>query len=332
MPTPSLLPIQNRDQKAALLHPASPRSDPYGSSKPLIASFQSVSRSFGGRRVLDDVSFNLYAGEIVALLGPNGAGKTTSIRALLGLIGTTTGCVSVFGHAAGSRPARERTGALLQVGTSGVPEHLRVDEHLDLFRSYYPRPLPVPEIIEIARLKGLEKRPFGKLSGGEKQRLLFALAICGNPDLLFLDEPTVGMDVETRRSMWQHVRRFAATGKTILLTTHYLEEADALADRIVVLKHGRVIAEGTPAEIKALSGKRTIRCRTSLDRETLLRLNTVLSVTVDGDRTSISASAPEATVRELMKLDRNLTDLELTNVALEDAFVSMTRHSDPLDS
>jgi ABC-2 type transport system ATP-binding protein len=296
--------------------------------KALIASFKSVSRAMDGRLALDDLSFDLYAGEIVALLGPNGAGKTTSIRILLGLSGVSAGEVSLFGHRAGSRTARERTGALLQVGEASVPENLRIDEHIDLFRSYYPRPLPMSEILEIAGLTGLEKRRFGKLSGGEQQRLLFALAICGNPDLLFLDEPTVSMDVETRRSMWQQIRRFAAEGKTILLTTHYLEEADALADRIVVLKRGKKIAEGTPENIKAISGKRTISCHTTLSAERLRRVEAVVSVFADGHRTLIATSAPEATVRELMALDPDLTDLELTAAALEDAFVLLTEHDE----
>lgn len=302
----------------------------YLDRRPLIASFKSVSRAIDGRLALDNLSFDLYAGEIVALLGPNGAGKTTSIRILLGLSGVTAGEVSLFGHKAGSRLARERTGALLQVGEASVPENLRIEEHIDLFRSYYPHPLARSEILDIAGLKGLETRRFGKLSGGEQQRLLFALAICGNPDLLFLDEPTVSMDVETRRSMWQQIRRFAAAGKTILLTTHYLEEADALADRIVVLKSGRKIAEGTPAEIKAINGNRTISCKTTLAKERLVCLDSVLSVLVDGPKTLISTSAPEATVRELMALDPDLTDLELTVAALEDAFVSLTeRHKTP---
>jgi ABC-2 type transport system ATP-binding protein len=329
----SSIPIQrttdaNKNTSLSVLTRAGSRTD----NRQLVASFKSVSRSFGGNLALDGVSFKLYAGEIVALLGPNGAGKTTSIRILLGLTSVTSGYVSLFGHEAGSRAARERIGALLQVGTSSVPERLRVDEHIDLFSSYYPRPRPAREVIEQAGLKGLEKRQFGKLSGGEKQRLLFALAICGNPDLLFLDEPTVSMDVEARRSMWQQIRRFASEGKTVFLTTHYLEEADELADHIIVLKGGKVIAEGTPAEVKSINGNRVIRCRTSLAREALLHIDSVQSVLVETDKTLISTSAPEATVRELMMLDPNLTDLELTNVALEDAFVLLTERSSNLDA
>ncbi len=200
-------------------------------------------------------------------------------------------------------------------------------EHIDLFRSYYSNPLTPNEIIEMAGLGGLEKRQFGKLSGGEKQRLLFALAICGNPDLLFLDEPTVGMDVEARRLMWRQIRRFAAAGKTVLLTTHYLEEADELADRIVLLKDGKIIAEGSPEEIKIATGKRLIRCRTSLSHADLLAIESVESVLAEGDRMVVVSPSPEVVIRTLLTLDPNLADLQTTDIALEDAFVSLTRHS-----
>ncbi len=169
---------------------------------------------------------------------------------------------------------------MLQVAR--ILETLRVREHLDLFRSYYPNPLPVADILRIAQLQGLEDRPFSQLSGGQKQRVLFALALCGNPDLIFLDEPTVGLDIESRRALWQQIRTLAAQGKTILFTTHYLEEADALANRIIVINKGRVISEGTPADIKRVGGARTIRCRTRLSIEFLETLPTVTSVQLHG--------------------------------------------------
>ena len=142
-----------------------------------------------------------------------------------------------------------RRGALLQVAK--VPETIKVREHIELFSSYYPHPLPFAEVVEAAGLAGIENRLFGDLSGGQKQRVLFALAICGNPDLLFLDEPTVGLDVEARRALWTRIRAFVARGGSVLLTTHYIEEADALANRVVVIQKGRIVAEGTPSEIKA---------------------------------------------------------------------------------
>src|SRR5207244_263125 len=157
---------------------------------------------------------------------------------------------------------RTRTGAMLQVGR--VPETLRVREHLDLFSSYYPSPMPRAKVVAAAGLTGIESRKFGELSGGQKQRVLFALAICGNPSLLILDEPTVGLDVESRRAMWEQIRRFQQRGTAILLTTHYLAEADALADRIVVIDKGKVIADGTPDAIKQRGAGKRVRCTTRL--------------------------------------------------------------------
>src|SRR5438309_7119879 len=171
-------------------------------------------------------------------------------RMMLGWIGPTEGCARVFGMDPRNAAGRVRIGAMLQVAR--IPETLRVREHIDLSRSYYPFPLPVSEVVRIAQLGGIEDRLFSQLSGGQKQRVLFGLALCGDPDLVFLDEPTVGMDIEARRGLWQQIRSLADCGKTVLLTTHYLEEADALAHRIVVLNKGKIVSEGTPAEIKSM--------------------------------------------------------------------------------
>ncbi len=212
------------------------------------AALNSVTKKYGSECALDAIDLSLSRGQLLALLGPNGAGKTTAVKLMLGLLRPDAGSVRVFGCDPREAQHRQRTGAMLQVAR--VPETLRVREHIDLFSSYYPHPLPIAEIVSAAGLQGIENRLFGTLSGGQKQRVLFALAICGDPDLLFLDEPTVGLDVHARRTMWAQIRALLSRGKTILLTTHYLEEADALADRIVVINHGRVIANGTPAEIK----------------------------------------------------------------------------------
>src|ERR1700728_2538481 len=168
-----------------------------------VARLQSVTKRYGQTTALDDFSLELRAGEVVALLGPNAAGKTTAVRLLLGLISPDSGTVRVLGRDPRDADARTRIGAMLQV--SRVPEMLRVREHIDLFRTYYPDPLPVAEVIRIARLEGIADQMFGKLSGGQKQRALFGLALCGNPDLIFLDEPTVGMDIESRRALWDQV-------------------------------------------------------------------------------------------------------------------------------
>jgi ABC-2 type transport system ATP-binding protein len=220
--------------------------------KPAPASLMSVTKTFGTTVALRDVSLTIQPGELVALLGSNGAGKTTAVRLLLGLSAPTSGVARVFGADPRDAANRHRTGAMLQVAR--VPETLKVREHIHLFSGYYPDPMPTAEVIEAAGLGGIEGRKFGELSGGQKQRLLFALAICGNPDLLILDEPTVGLDVAARRGMWEQIRKFVRGGRSILLTTHYLAEADALANRIIVIDQGKVLAEGTPAEIKTRGG------------------------------------------------------------------------------
>lgn len=214
-----------------------------------VAELRGVTKQYGPVEALRGIDLTIGPGELVALLGPNGAGKTTAVRILLGLAAPTTGKAGIFGANPASQAAKLRRGALLQVAK--VPETLRVREHVELFSAYYRKPLPLQQTIEAAGLKGIENRLFGELSGGQKQRVLFALAICGNPDLLFLDEPTVGLDVEARRGLWSRIRSFVQNGGSVLLTTHYLEEADALANRIAVIDRGRIVAEGTPAEIKS---------------------------------------------------------------------------------
>ena len=287
-----------------------------------VAQLQSVTKRYGKVTALDNFSLSLYPGEVVALLGPNGAGKTTAVRLLLGLIAPTSGSASVMGSDPRASQTRTSIGAMLQV--TRVPETLRVREHIDLFRSYYPGPLPATEIVRIARLEGLENTFFGKLSGGQKQRVLFGLALAGNPSLVFLDEPTVGMDIESRRALWQQIRTLAAQGKTVLLTTHYLEEADALASRIVVIGKGKLLAEGTPTEIKYRVTGRRIRCITALDADFIRVLPSVLSVERDREALVITASETERVVLELMRNDPTLRGLEISAPGLEEAFLALT--------
>jgi ABC-2 type transport system ATP-binding protein len=287
-----------------------------------IARLQGVTKRYGPVTALNNFSLTLHAGEVVALLGPNGAGKTTAVRLLLGLISPDSGSVRVLGRDPRDSDARTRIGAMLQV--SRVPEMLRVREHIDLFRSYYPQPLSVADVIHTAKLEGIENQMFGKLSGGQKQRALFGLALCGNPDLIFLDEPTVGMDIESRRALWDQVRTLSAAGKTILLTTHYLEEADMLANRIIVINKGQLVSEGTPAEIKHRVTGRRIRCITQLDPEFLRTLPSVASVEQDREAVVIVAERPEAVVREMLVRDETLHGLEIAAAALEDAFLALT--------
>lgn len=288
-----------------------------------IAKLHSVTKSYGESLALDNLTFEIHQGEVVSLLGPNGAGKTTAVRLLLGLISPTSGSVRVLGRDPRESSARAKIGAMLQVAK--IPENLRVREHIDLFRSYYPKPLPVAEIIRIAGLEGVEDKFFGKLSGGQKQRALFALALCGDPDLIFLDEPTVGMDIEARRNLWEQIRMLSARGKSVLLTTHYLEEADALAHRIIVINKGRLVSQGTPTQIKNRVSGRRIRCVTKEDAAFVRRFPGVTEVTSDRDALVITALHPEAVVREMLLRDSTLRDLEVSSAALEDAFLALTK-------
>ena len=308
-----------------------PKSSLFGGLPPMlpaaahpVASLTDVVKRYGAATALDGLSFSLGRGEIVALLGPNGAGKSTAVRLMLGLAAPTSGTVRIFGGDPRNPMARIRVGAMLQVAR--MVETLRVREHLDLFRSYYPKPLAIADIVQFAQLEGIENRFFGELSGGQKQRMLFALALCGDPDLIFLDEPTVGMDIEARRGLWQQIRRLKARGKTVLLTTHYLEEADALADRVVVINKGRVVSEGTPAEIKRLSGGRRIRCQTALSVAALEAIEGVTRVELAGEGVvTMTARNAEAVVRELLLRDATLSGLEIASPALEDAFLALTQ-------
>ncbi len=288
----------------------------------LVAALDHVTKQYGAITALDGLSLSLRRGEIVALLGPNGAGKSTSVRLLLGLASPSSGTARIFGGDPREAATRTRIGAMLQVGA--MPKTLKVREHIDLFRSYYPHPLPVAEILRIAQLEGIEDRLFGELSGGQKQRLLFGLAICGDPEIVFLDEPTVGLDIEARRGLWEQIRSLARRGKTVLMTTHYLEEADALAHRIIVINQGRVVSEGTPAEIKSLTASRKIGCVTSLSAARLGAIPGVVDVEQRGGTTWITAGNPEAVLRRMLAEDADLSALEVLAPGLEDAFLALT--------
>jgi ABC-2 type transport system ATP-binding protein len=196
---------------------------------------------------------------------------------------------------------------------------------VQLFSSYYPQPLPIEETLGLAGLTEVADCRYGKLSGGQQQRLKFALALCGDPEVLFLDEPTVALDVETRRQFWDTIRARTSRGVTVLLTTHYLEEADALADRVVVIDHGALIAAGSPAEIKARTAGRRIRCITRLPAEQVARLSGVRDVTRHGAALEILATHAESVVRELLADDPDLSDLEVSGAGLEQAFLALTR-------
>ena len=300
-----------------------PRNLERANSNLAVASLQGVNMNYGTVQALRGVDFRVQAGEVVALLGPNGAGKTTAVKLLLGLLQPNAGRARVFGGDPTNPENRMRTGAMLQVGR--VPETLRVREHIDLFSTYYPKPMALGEVLAAAGLEKLSERKFGDLSGGQRQRVLFALAICGDPDLVFLDEPTVGLDVEARRMLWDEIRRMVTRGKTVLLTTHYLQEADALADRVAVINKGEIIAQGTPSEIKAKTAGKRIRCITTLSLNALRQIPGVTEVKEDREAVEIHAVEAESIVRELLMRDAGLSSLEVSSAGLEEAFLELTR-------
>jgi ABC-2 type transport system ATP-binding protein len=284
-----------------------------------------ASKRYGDVQALDQVSFTIDAGEVVAMLGPNGAGKTTSLNLMLGLRKPTSGTTRLFGLDPKDLRARSRIGVMLQ--ESGVPGMLRVEEIVELFCSYYPSPLSVREAIKMAGLDEKARSLVKDLSGGQRQRLYLALAVCGDPDALFLDEPTVGMDVEGRRRFLDEIGELAARGRTIVLTTHYLEEADQLARRVIVVDHGHVIADATPAAIKArVAGKRiTFSTAVTLDDGQLAGLP-LSSKVVEDHRVKLLTNEPEAVLRELFRRGIDMRDLEVSGADLEEAFIAMTHH------
>ena len=258
------------------------------------------------------------------MLGPNGAGKTTSISLLLGLRKPTSGKALLFGLDPNKLDARSRVGVMLQ--ESGIPQMLKVNETVDLFRSYYPKPMARDRAIAMAGLKEKAGALVKELSGGQRQRLYFALAVCGDPDVLFLDEPTVGLDVEGRRSFIERIAEFAQLGRTVVLTTHYLEEADQLAKRVIVIDRGVVIADATPAEIKSkVAGKRVRFVAPDLHEKNLDGLP-VTAVTIKDGRVQLLTNQPESVLRDLFQRGVEISDLEVSGADLEDAFIAMTTH------
>jgi ABC-2 type transport system ATP-binding protein len=293
-------------------------------TEPLV-ELANVSKHYGEVQAVRDVSLQIELGEVVAMLGPNGAGKTTSIGLMLGTRRPTSGRAQLFGLDPRDLRARSRIGVMLQ--ESGVPGMLRVEEIVGLFSSYYPNPLKTAQSIAMAGLEEKAKSLVKDLSGGQRQRLYLALAVCGNPQVLFLDEPTVGMDVEGRRNFLQQIGELAASGRTVVMTTHYLEEADQLARRVVVVDKGKVIADSTPAEIKSRVAGRKVTFLTShtlVDSDLAgLPLN---STRVEDGRVRLLTNEPEAVLRELFRRGVDMQQLEVAGADLEEAFVAMTHH------
>jgi ABC-2 type transport system ATP-binding protein len=291
----------------------------------IVATLAAASKKYGNLIALDGVDLCVRRGEVLALLGPNGAGKTTAISLLLGLLEADGGTAMLFGMEPKTLAARRRIGAMLQ--TTGVPETLTIGELIELFRSYYPAPRTVADIVNLAGVADLLERRYGKLSGGQQRRAQFALALAGRAELLFLDEPTTGLDIEARETMWKTIRLLAREGCAIVLTTHYLEEAEALAHRVSVLARGRVVAEGSVQQILARVAQRRIRCLSRLAEQTIARWPEVHSVARDGERIEIVTDAAEAVVRQLLFEDSGLSELEIRRAGLAEAFVEITREA-----
>ncbi len=287
------------------------------------ARLRGVHKRHGQVTALAGLDLAIAPGRLLALLGPNGAGKTTAVAILLGLQPPDGGEARLFGQAPGTPAVRRRIGVMLQ--SAGIPETLKVRELLDLTRSYYPSPRSVADCVALAGLDGLLDRRYGRLSGGQQRRVQFALAICGRPQLLFLDEPTTGLDIEARQTLWKAIRELVADGCAVLLTTHYLEEAEALADRVTVIDGGRVVAEGSVAEVRAHVAQRRIRCLTALPAEVVAGWPQVRSARRDGERLEIVADLAEPVVRRLLAEDVALSELEVARAGLAEAFIALTR-------
>ena len=286
-----------------------------------------VAKSYRGPagpiRAVRGVDISIAAGETVALLGPNGAGKSTTIDMLLGLSAPDAGAVSLFGRAPREAVDAGMVGAMLQTG--GLIRDLTVRELVGLIASLYPEPLAVEEALRVTGLAAIAGQRTHKRSGGETQRVRFALAIVCNPELLVLDEPTVALDGEGRREFWSIMREFAARGKTVLFATHYLEEADANADRAILMAHGRIVADGPTTEIKARVGRRTLRATLPTgDPASLSALPGVASAERHGDTVILSCTDSDQSIRALLDRYPMARDIEITGGSLEDAFLELT--------
>ncbi|CAI8716386.1 ABC transporter ATP-binding protein [Bacillus pseudomycoides] len=285
-----------------------------------IIEVNGVSKTFKHKKAVNNVSFHVEKGQIVALLGPNGAGKTTTISMMLGLKDPSEGSVSIFGKSPKQRAVRNRLGAMLQ--EVSVIDSISVEEAIDLFRSYYTNPVAKETLLQLSNLESEKRQRCEKLSGGQKRRLNFALALAGNPDLLFLDEPTVGMDITSRKAFWETIRKLASEGKTIILTTHYLEEADVLADRILLFANGEIIADGTPEEMKATISRKTISFYTKekIPTDLLKGLPHVTAVQFHEPRVILTTDDTDATLQAIYKENLPVTDISVERGSLDEAF------------
>jgi ABC-2 type transport system ATP-binding protein len=291
----------------------------------MIVNLMNVTKSFQHKAAVSDVSFSIGKGEVVAILGPNGAGKTTTISMILGLLKPTTGEVRIFGHEPGDKRVREKLGVMLQ--EVSVMPGLKVREILELIRSYYSNPLSLQELITLTGLTEKDLKTMAeKLSGGQKRRLNFALALVGNPELIIFDEPTVGMDITSRNRFWQTVGMLAQQGKTIIFSTHYLQEADEAAKRILLFKDGEIVADGTPAQIKASITKQTISFKVDPDTslEKLYQHSKIENIYRKNDRVYVQSDNTDEVLALLFQEKLGASDIQIESGKLEEAFTQLT--------
>ena len=302
------------------------RTQGAGTSAIPAISLRGATKDFGSVHAVRGIDLEIQQGEIVAFLGPNGAGKTSTIDMMLGLSRPTSGEVRVLGMEPNRAIARGLVSAVMQTG--GLLKDLTVAETVEYTASLFSHTEPAADVLQRAGIADLADRKVVKCSGGEQQRLRFAMALLSDPALLLLDEPTTGMDVEGRRAFWSAIREDAARGRTVLFATHYLEEADAYADRIVLISKGRIVADGTGSEVKALAAGRTVRATLSNpDVDALTALPAVDSVEVRGETVLVHSNDTDAVARHLLN-ETDAHDLEITARGLEEAFIALTGDND----
>lgn len=295
-----------------------------------LASLTGVQKRYGKVAALDGFDLTVNRGELLALLGPNGAGKSTAISMLLGLATADQGEARLFDHAPQEIDGRRRIGVMMQEVM--LPGVMRCRELLEQVAGYYPMPYEVPAVIKRLGLEGIAERRYDKLSGGQKRQLQFGLALIGRPELMFLDEPTVGMDIQARESLWRVIRELLHEGCSIVLTTHYLEEAEALADRVVVMARGKVVTTGTVDEIRANVSRKQVSLVSRLAPDAVRGWPEVLSLAVERDRLQITTRAAEPLLQRLFREDPGLTDIEVRRAGLAEAFTELTNDNQEVKS
>jgi ABC-2 type transport system ATP-binding protein len=290
-----------------------------------VASLREVSKRFGSTVALDGLDMEIRRGELVAMLGPNGAGKSTAISILLGLQRPDAGCATLFGRPPGLASVRRKIGVMMQ--EVGQPPEMRVRELIASVGSYYPTPLGVEETMRLAGVQAIAERRYDALSGGQKRQTQFALAICGGPQLLFLDEPTAHLDQDARELLWERVRELVDGGTTIVLTTHYIEEAEALAHRVVVVANGRCLASGTVQDMRNTVVRQRVECVTALAADDLRGWPEVQEAELVAGRLRATTDDAVGLVARLLSVDRSLRELEVRRASLAEALSLITGHS-----